>query len=508
MSAEIAVNNRRWYDNIRDMKLKGPWGLPVAVWAVVAVVTFVMLVLLVFGAWPIALVIFAVVVAAIGPLMAPSRTDLNFYQRRVRARAGKRSRKHANSMLRQGPAGHVPGGQTQLPGLSAASQITEWQDALGTRFGLISVPKTKHHTVVLDCNAAGFSGLDQPVIDVMIDHWAAWIGSLGESGDIVAASVIVETAPDTGHRVRREVLSDLDPSSPLSCRQAVQETVDIAAGAPSIQTWLTITFTGKPWVADAKSKALSTEQMAGEISSRLPGLLGSLKATGAGEGARAMTAQEVVDCVRVSFDPSAADDVAEAQLDPSGAGTGLSWQEVGPTSANALADRYEHDGSTSRVWYLFAPPRSKFYEDVLEPLLAPHHAIPRKRIAILYRPHSPEESAAIVDRDVRNTSWEASTKNRETAAGRRKKQVAANIENEEADGATLIRFGVIAVATVQDGDQLALASKTMMSSLAAPKRLKFRVARDCQDVAFSASLPIGLVLPEHMNVPTILRETM
>lgn len=149
-----------------------------------------------------------------------------------------------------------------------------------------------------------------------------------------------------------------------------------------------------------------------------------------------------------------------------------------------------------------------FYDSTLSGLLAPHRDLTRKRVAILYRPQTPEQSATAVDRDVKNTTWSASEGKRVTARKGGEAAAALKTEQEEAAGASLVRFGIIVTATVLDPALLPLARKTVMSSLAAPARLRLRSAKGSQDVAFAASLPIGLVLPDHMSIPTSIREAM
>ena len=450
------------------------------------------------------LVLFAGVLTAI--MLKPSKTGLNSYERRARSVMGRARRMTRKDVLQQGPAGRTPDGKCRLPGLAAAMELSEWTDPLGHSFAMLSLPKTHHHTVVFECQAAGTAGLDQGVLDSMVAHWSDWLGTLGETGAVVGAAAVIESAPGTRQQVELDVLSDLDPGAPQAARDAVRQTVDMMAGAPTIRTWLTVTFTGKPPVEDTKPRTYTVAEMAAEISARMPALLGGLAGSGAGEGVRPCTGQELVDVLRVSFDPSAADDVAEAQV--LAGGTGLSFDDAGPVAARAFEDTYTHDGAYSRSWYLFKPPRRVVVENVLEPLLAPHPAVARKRVAILFRPATPAESASQVDRDVRNADWSGSTRKRLTAAAKKEKALAQRAEEEENQGAVLVRFGIVVTATAHSLDDLGPASHAITASLAAPKRLYLRVARDAQDVAFTASLPIGLVLPEHMLIPPIVREAM
>ncbi len=494
------------YGNLRRPQVPGLFGLPPIFLAGLGLMSLLLIGLSVAGQLIPALLLVLAMVVVSAIMLIPHPSGQNPYVRTARWAGHRRADRAGRTMLRQGPVGHTPEATMRLPGLAAASELTQWRDSLGQPFGLITIPSTHHHTVVIECHAAGTGGVDQHVIDSQVAHWGAWLSGLGQTGDIVAAAAVIETAPDTGHRLRRAAFADVDPASPGWSRQVLADSVAGANGSAVITTRLTVTFTGKPSVEGARGKALSTEHMAREIATRLPSLLAGLKATGAGTGCRPCTAQELVDTVRVAYDPSVAAEVEQARTTTEG--TGLTWDQAGPIAAHASYTAYEHESAVSCSWQMTAPPRGVFYDSTLAGLLAPHRDLARKRVAILYRPQTPEQSAAAVDRDVKNTTWSASEGRRVTARKGQEKRAAEKTEQEEAAGASLVRFGIVVTATVLDPELLPLARKTVLSSLAAPARLRLRPARGSQDVAFAASLPIGLVLPEHMTLPTNIREAM
>jgi hypothetical protein len=86
-------------------------------------------------------------------------------------------------------------------------------------------------------------------------------------------------------------------------------------------------------------------------------------------------------------------------------------------------------------------------------------------------------------------------------------QAATRAAEEEARGAGLVRFGMIATATVTDPEHLPLAAKTVQA-LAAPARLRLRPALNNQAAAFAAGLPLGLVLSQHLTLPPNLRDAI
>ena len=507
ISASEGVGPKRvTYGNLRQPKVPGLFGLPPVFLAGVGLAALVLIGVSISGHLLLGLGLILVTLAVSGVMLIPHPSGLNPYVRTARWARHRRAEKAGLTMLRQGPVGHVPDGKVRLPGLAAASELSEWRDSLGQPFGLISIPSTHHHTVVIECHAAGTAGVDQHVIDSQVAHWGEWLSSLGKTGDIVAAAAVIETAPDTGHRLHQAAFADLDITSPAFSQKVLTDSVAGAAGSAVITTRLTVTFTGKPSVEGAKPAVLSTAQVAEEIGTRLPSLLDGLKATGAGTGCRPCTAQELVDTVRVAYDPSVAGDVERARGTTEG--TGLTWDQAGPVAAHAGYESYEHESAVSCSWQMTAPPPGVFYDTNLGWLLAPHHAIARKRVAILYRPQNPAQTAAAVERDVKNTTWSASEGHRVTAVKHGQVRAALKAEEEVSRGASLIRFGIVITATVLNPEALPLARKTLLSSLNPHSGLQLRPARGSQDVAFAASLPIGLVLPEHMTIPTTIREAM
>ena len=84
---------------------------------------------------------------------------------------------------------------------------------------------------------------------------------------------------------------------------------------------------------------------------------------------------------------------------------------------------------------------------------------------------------------------------------------AAATATEEASGAGLVQFGMLITATVLDASQEADA-KAAIDNLSATARLRLRLVHGSQDSAFAAALPLGLVLPKHLRVPSEVREQL
>lgn len=490
------------YGNIRRPARPGLWGMSTVQTGVVILAMFVLIFLAATGNLPLMLVWIALVAVFATPLLVPTRDGRNIYQRMHARVVYSRARRRGRTRLVAGPAGHVPDGKCRLPGLLAASELTEHFDAYEQPFGLLRVPATNHYTVVIEASATGNDLVDTSTVDAQVAHWGAWLANLGNESGIDGASVTVETAPDSGLRLRRNLESKVSDDAPDFALAVVDDIAEThPAGAAQIQTRITITFSAK---ATEGAKARSSAEMATEIGNRLPMLLSQLRATGAGTSCRACTAQDIVDATRVAYDPSVALLVEHARSED---GTGLSWDEAGPVLAEAGFDYYRHDRAWSKTWQMAAPPRGVFYATSLERLLQPHRDIARKRVTILYRPEDPVTSAAAVEADINTASFTASQRRRATARAKGDLRAAEKQAEEEALGAGLVRFGLVVTATVLERDALPLAAKTVRA-LAAPARLRMREALGNEDAAFASGLPLGLVLPHHMFLPPSLRDAL
>jgi hypothetical protein len=420
-----------------------------------------------------------------------------------------RARRSGAHLYRSGPLGRTPGGACQLPGLAAGSQLSEWQDPTGRDFALVSHPATRHVTVVLATEPDGASLVDEEQVDVWVAHWGAWLASLGHEPGLVAASVTVETAPDYGNRLRREIDTHLDPHAPAVALAMLQEVVrDYPAGSATVTAFVSLTFS---MAGRGRSRNRSLEELARDVGSRLPGLVAGLGATGAG-AVRPVTAQELCEVVRVAYDPSAARPLDEAHAQ--GDAPDLRWSDVGPVAAEAGWGWYRHDGAVSVTWSMTAAPRGEVFSSVLSDLLSPHPDVDRKRVTLLYKPMDAAQAARLVEQDRRNASFRAASSSRPTARVVLEQGAAQLTAEEEARGAGLVGFGMLVTATVAEADLLddpraaVDAARAAVENLAATARSQLRPVYGSQDSAFAAALPLGIVLDAHLTVPREFRESL
>lgn len=413
-----------------------------------------------------------------------------------------RTKSKGANIYRSGPIGRAKWGTFQLPGLAAPSQLTEHEDSHGRRFALINTPATRHFTIVLATEPDGAALVDQEQINNQVAEYGIWLANLGDEPGIEAASVTVETAPDTGTRLRGEVEGSMDPDAPAFARAMLSEVVNnYPVGSATIRAYIALTFSATSRIG---SKRRNAAEVAADLGARIPGLTSTLAATGAG-AARPLGAQELCEVIRVAYDPDAALLIDQAKA--AGETADLSWTDVGPAAAEAHWDSYRHDGAVSTSWTMTAPPRGVVQSGILARLLAPHRDIARKRVTLLYRPIDAARAAALVEADLNAAQFNSTASTKPTARSTLSTRSAQATAAEEAAGAGLMNFGLIVTATTTDRAHEADA-RAAVDSLTAAARLRMRPAFGSQDSAFAAALPLGLILPRHLRIPNEVREAL
>jgi len=412
------------------------------------------------------------------------------------------SRSRGTHLYRSGPLGRALWGTYQLPGLAAPTRLSEHTDSYGRPFALLYTPATSSYSVVFGTEPDGASLVDQEQVDVWVAGWGHWLANLGDEPGLEAASVTIETAPDSGTRLRREVEMNLDPNAPPFARAMLEEAVArYPLGSSTVKAFVSVTFTAAPRVG---GKRRTVEEMGRELASRLPAMTQTLQATGAG-AAHPLGAQELCETVRIAYDPASASLIDEAHA--AGEIPELSWPDVGPTAHEAAWDGYRHDSAYSVTWSMTAAPRGTVQSGVLARFLAPHREIARKRVTLLYRPIDAARAAALVETDLRAAEFRQTSTTKPAARDVLAVRAAAATAAEEASGAGLVNFGLLVTATVMDRRQEADA-RAAIDSLSATARLRLRPVYGSQDSAFAAALPLGLVLSKHIKVPAELRDKL
>ncbi|MCA1698559.1 MAG: hypothetical protein LC790_06490, partial [Actinobacteria bacterium] len=285
-------------------------------------------------------------------------------------------------------------------------------------------------------------------------------------------------------------------------REMLEEVVaTYPTGSATVKAWIALTFSG---AGETHQGRRSSSEVAIDLASRVAGLGQRLQATGAG-AARPVDAQGLCEVIRIAYDPPAArliDASYSAKEVPA-----LSWDDVGPTAHQESWGAYRHDGALSVSWSMTMAPRSAVQSSVLQKLLASHRAIARKRVTLVFRTMDSAQAANRVESDKNAADFRATSQRRPSARATREQKFAAANARDEANGAGLVNFGMIVTATVTAAAELPRAVRAI-DDLSATARIRLRPVYGSQASAFAACLPLGIVLPHHLKVPSAIREAL
>lgn len=496
---QVDVDRPVTFAGLREPKAPGLMKLSggATIFALVATVAFMALLIVNFW-WGLVWAVIALLLLA--PAAVPTRDGYGRYAKMFRRIAFNNAKRGGRTALVQGLTGNVPDGQCRLPGLGASAQMHSCVDSHQRPFGLIEWGRGIY-SVVIQCFPDGFGSQEKRDNDAAVAQWGAWLGALNRYSEIVAAAVTIDAAPDSGQRLNRAVLRgrvDAEQSNEFSRAVSDQIREQYAVGSPKVSAYLTLTFSGRASRDDEDANERGIAEMADLIAGMMPQLTGDLSATGAGTGARPCTSQQITDMTRVAYDPSIAELVEEAQLED---GTGLTWEQVGPTQATAAYDFYEHEGYMSRTWQMREAPSGVFYAETLRRVLEPHPDILRKRVTLLYRAETPQASRAAAENEVKKATFQASQGRRAAATARIRLRDAERTSEQEALGAPLVRVGLLITVTAEDAAGLARASRTVRGTLSSGARINLRLPKGAQDMSFLASLPLGIAPPVQLRDP-------
>ncbi len=407
--------------------------------------------------------------------------------------------RRGGNMYRSGPIGAAAGGHFRLPGVAAQLEVSEARDGYDRPFAMIWCPKQATYTVVLSSDPDGAALVDTEQIDIEVATWGRWLSGLADESGLIAASVTVETAPDPGTRLRREVTSRQSPSAPEFAANVLGDVMEsYPSGSSTVRSFITATFKAAVHGTGRKRDA---DEMARVLATRMRGMTGGLAGTGAG-AVRPVDAQELCEIVRTAYDPSAAELIEEANA--AGDQLPLQWADVGPVAADATWDSYHHDDAWSRTWAMSEAPRGVVQSHVLARVLAPNEDVARKRVTLLFHRVPSSKAPTTVEKDLDAAEMRKSSARRASARAERDVSQAKTSANEEASGAGLVEFGCLITATVAKQEAMEDMAATM-EDLAASSRLRVRTVFGSQDSAFAAALPLGLVLREHLTVSASLQ---
>jgi hypothetical protein len=485
MTAHDVTDEQRTYGNWRKPGGGGLFGLgKTATYTGLGVASVAMILMIYAGAIPaFGLLLVGLVVIAIGSIRLPhGRTALQSVAPRA---AHGRARYTGQTKHRGGPLSRNPDATFTLPGLAASTRLSEGVDAQGRRFAIVTLPK-RSHTIVLIADPDGAALVDDDAIDEWVARWGAWLTSLGDEPGLLAVSVTVETSPDSGERLRRELDATTVPTAPVVAAAMLKEIASTyTTGSATVRVYVAMTF--------RVTRGQYREDTVRELSMRAAHFASGLHGTGAG-AARPRSAQELCEVIRTAYDPVSAATFDDARAH--GTVAELDWADVGPAAADESYGSYAHDSGTSITWAMTQAPLANVPAEVLTRLLKPHPEIARKRVTLLYRPIDPGRAARLVEADKRDAEATVRNVNRPTEWMKVELLSAEATGREQAKGAGLLNFGMLITATVDDSTRLDTA-KRVIEQLAPTARIRTRILYGGQEAAFAACLPLGIVLPAH-----------
>lgn len=408
------------------------------------------------------------------------------------------------ALYKSGPMSRL--GTYRLPGLLAQTELTEHEDAAGATYGMVATPATNHYAVTVEAHPDGSSLLADDDLVANVNRWGEWLAFLTHEPGVVQVMVVIESAPDGGPGLRREIGANVAADAPAVAREVLAEVArDYPRGSATVRTFVTLTFDGRQPISRGRLRKRTADEMAEALAARLPEIVGKLAGTGAG-ACELLDAQELCRVVRVAYDPAAADALADAEAQGERPWL-MRWDSIGPAAADTQWSYYRHSSGVSVSWSMTEVMGAVHIEGLL-PLLRPHPAIDRKRVAILFEPMAPAASPVTAAANLSAAEFRVNTSRKPSVRDKQDLAVAQATAEEEARGHPLVDFAVVVTATVRTPDQLAQA-EAAIDAAGPAARLLLRREDGTQAAAFAQGLPgPGLVMARHLAMPASLKEAL
>ncbi|MDX5962243.1 SCO6880 family protein [Rhodococcus opacus] len=496
MSATRTNSEPQVYLGGRAPRNEGVMGLsgPVT-WFILGTLIISLLVLMRWGL-KVGAITGGVLLLAVVPMVL-KRHGLTGYERSLLAMQFFGALRRKENIYRGGLFSEMPGGKSQLPGVLAPTKMYEGEDSAGYRFGMIHMPKTNQYTIVMRAWPQGDEAVDRGLVNQWVGEWGIVLASAGLTSDIEGIVPVLDTVPETGNALLTQARAITRVDAPALAKAVVFEgATEFHRDEVQLAARVAITFAA---TTDERKKDPGAQAV--EIGRRLPGIRAAIEASGV--AVRPMTAAEITGVVRRSFDPASQLTIERAEA--TGDDHGITWDNAGPISHENKWEEYWHDGGRSVTWLMSAGPKSAVDESTLRRLIAPHPDLPRKRVAIVYRPHRAADAVKIIDDDYRNAIVAAQNRNRgiSSAAAQIDVELAERSRDELARGHGATRIGLLITVTEPiEADMPRI--DALVNDLAVQCQLNIRRCYRFQDAAFAASLGIGVLLPDHASMPSAL----
>lgn len=428
-------------------------------------------------------------------------------------RRNKKGRAKGHHRYVAGPASQLPGGSYPAPGLLARTELVEAQTSFGSPFVMLWDPAAQTGSVFMGTSSAGVGLRDHGNVDLLVDAWSAFQRDAGSVAGLVQVSVTTQTTADPGERLRdavdisQEEAGAGDKRGGFSAGVIDEVVSDLSQWTPRVEQWITLTFSARG-NSDGLPKR-SVGELAQEIGSIIPGF-SDLASRSGGGAIQMLSAIDIIDSTHVAYNPTAAAAVERARL--SREGTGLMWEEVGPTFAEKRSvpvPHWAHGDAVSKSWQMFRPPSGTFRETGLSSLLGPDDKFLQKRVTVFYRPADPEASQREVHSNITNAEFAMNQKGNKPSASQKLAVAKANqAAEEQAVGAAMVRFSLMVTITVTSADELPRAETAIRQRASQGIQLRIRDCLENDDAAFAMNLGLGIVPSTAATLPGFIRRSL
>jgi hypothetical protein len=423
-------------------------------------------------------------------IVRKDKHNMSILYRAMLRRNWKRQKNAKRGIYKSGPLSKIPNGNFRLPSIGANTGLISYFDPQGREVGVL-VHNNRFFTIILHSEPEGAQLVDQETVDLQVARYSTFLNSLNNEPGLRSVSVTVESEPENGLKLQSEVLGHLSKDASIFAKATMHEIAqNYSVGSASVNIYTALTYT----MADFKMDQRPFEDVLREITGRIPMMASQLQAAGAGV-VRTLPAAKIFKVIRTAFDPSSKELFDKMDLEGD---TLVDWPNVGPALAVNEWDSYTTDSAKSRTYVMSQPPKGEVFSNVLERVLAPRGEFIRKRVTMVYKPMQFEESAMRVEQDLTNAQFRANSEKQASARQLMAVRQAQQTAMEEAQGATLIRFGMIVTITIANGDDISTAD-AVMTNLSAASHIVLRSANGTQDTAFLAGLPLGLPIETYYS---------
>ncbi|MGP6175493.1 SCO6880 family protein [Corynebacterium sp. A21] len=459
----------------------GLGGLSMKTTAVIGAGFFLMLMLMLAGQMLLAFLVVLPITAALAVLVTLTINGRSLAQNLQMGWDTRRRRQRGEDYYLSGPSSRIPGGRGRWPGILARTEAHTSYDATGHEFVTIVDRPSRKATVLLDCQLSGQTAMTQDDRNRLTSSWDHWMRQLSMTGDIDHTAFVVATRPSSGELLAKEVASTVHEDAPLVARIIQQEAAQVLRGGLSeIDAHLAITF-------KIHSSGADDLGFLDAISTRLPALYESL--SWCGIQSAPMTEDELVARVHGMVNPAAEPEFEELMVE--GTAHGLAWEDSGPAVSWVDKDVWHHDGVSSVTWEMADAPRSTFQDTLLAPLLMPHERIPRKRVAIIYRPFDSGSGSSRVEAEHQDALVGVNSSKKITSA-----KAEMRLEHTDAarraqgGGAQLGKTSLFVTATIAEPGELRRLREDVRQQ-AAQCNLRLRSMKHQPDTGFMVTAGLG-----------------